>query len=275
MRLVCAHMNHGLIKKEGKRHQIFSENLARRLHIPFYSKTIDVRRVASRMGRSIEEAGRIERYRFFTEVAARTRRRKIATAHTLDDQAETVLLRILRGTGLRGLAAIPAKRKEGRFQIIRPFLETRKKDILSFLKQNTIGFCADKTNKNPDFARNRVRGWLIPQIEKHFDRNIQESLAQLAESSALAADYLEKEAKLRSSRGTKISIKELLKMHPALQRETIFQSLLKAKGDLKKISHSHILSILAMASSPTKHGLLHLPDIKVQKINTVLNFKTT
>ncbi|MBI3252103.1 MAG: tRNA lysidine(34) synthetase TilS [Candidatus Omnitrophica bacterium] len=184
LRLYAAHLNHGL-QEEAASHEILSKKLAQSLGFPFHSKKLNIRRLAKERRRSIEETGRDERYRFFAEVARRTRAKKIATAHTLDDQAETVLLRILRGTGLRGLAGIPVKRRHGRrLMVIRPFLETPKKTILDFLQKNKIPFAKDPTNRNLGFARNRVRHWLIPQIERRFGRNIRRTLVRLAESAA-------------------------------------------------------------------------------------------
>ena len=106
--------------------------------------------------------GRIERYSFFEEIAAKNRSNKIVTAHTLDDQAETMLLRLLRGSGVKGLIGIPYKRQQGKFQVVRPFLSTEKKAILTFLKENRLSYLQDKTNKDISFTRNRIRHRLLP-----------------------------------------------------------------------------------------------------------------
>src|SRR3989344_6614958 len=126
LKIVAAHLNHGLSKKQAHSFYVLAKEAAEALKVPFYSKTVAVKRLAKRDKRSLEEMGRMVRYRFFEEIAAKTKCRKSATAHTLDDQAETVLMRIFRGSGLRGLTGIPYKRKQGRFELIRPLLSVEK-----------------------------------------------------------------------------------------------------------------------------------------------------
>ena len=174
-----AHLNHGLFKSESKKYFQLVKKTAAALGVPLYSKSIDLRNLAKKRRRSIEEMGRIERYSFFESIAAKTHSNKIVTAHTLDDQAETVLLRLLRGSGLKGLMGIPAKRSQGKYQVVRPLLSTEKKELLSFLKENKIQYLQDKTNTDTAFTRNRVRHRLIPLLVKSYNPQIKNSLANL------------------------------------------------------------------------------------------------
>ena len=122
LRLYAAHLDHGL-SKAARRYAACARRLSERLGVPFFEARANVRRVARAAGRSLEEAGRLERYKFFQTIAQRCGAHKIATAHTRDDQAETILMRLLRGAGLRGLSGIPARRPEGRYTVIRPLLD--------------------------------------------------------------------------------------------------------------------------------------------------------
>src|SRR3989344_2875630 len=137
LKIIAAHLNHGLSKKQARSFYALAKKSAETLKIPFYSKTVSVKRLAKRNKRSLEEMGRLVRYQFFEEIAAKTKCRKIATAHTLDDQAETVLMRIFRGAGLRGLTGIPYKRRQGKFEVIRPLLSVEKAALAAFLKENS------------------------------------------------------------------------------------------------------------------------------------------
>ncbi len=157
LKIVAAHMDHQLVKTQASSHFKIAKQAALHLKVPFYHKTISVKDLAKKNKQSIEEAGRAARYQFFEEVSKKSKANKIATAHTLDDQAETLLMRIIRGTGLPGLAGIPCVRMQGKYQLIRPVLSTRKHELLLFLKQNGIPYGKDKTNDDRAFTRNRVR----------------------------------------------------------------------------------------------------------------------
>ena len=283
LRIAVAHVNHGLSKKQNDRHEALARRFSSQAGIPFYSKSIRLKETARKWKRSLEETGRIERYRFFETVAGKTRSHKIATAHTLDDQAETVLLRLSRGSGLRGIAGIPPKRTQGNFEIIRPLILCEKKDLIRFLTEEKIPFGVDKTNRRRAFTRNRVRFDLLPQMEKNFNPQIKEALASLGAASQSAMDYLERAAKksfkrcVRSGVGkgtVRLAIPALRAFHPAIQREVIFLALLKNKGDLTQICSSHIEAIMEIVNTGKPILETHLPGpLRVLKRGETLEFR--
>jgi len=183
LKIAVAHVHHGLSAQNGRGERL-ARQTARSFGLPFYSKKISVRLLAKKDRSSLEEAGRDARYSFFSALARRLRMNKVATAHTLDDQAETVLMRIVRGCGLHGLKGIPVKRSLGNAQVIRPLLSCRKKELLHFLEQNNIPFQSDRSNRSARFTRNRVRNELLPWIGKNLNPSIHATLAGFAERAA-------------------------------------------------------------------------------------------
>lgn len=255
--ICAAHLNHQISPRQSRRYELFSEKLARRLGVPFFKKTVNLRKIADQQRRTLEETGRIERYRFFSEVARHVRANKIATAHTLDDQAETVLMRLARGAGLRGLAGIPAKRTVDRFQIIRPFIGTPKKEIFHFLKKNHESFCQDPSNRRDLFTRNRIRNRLIPWMERELNPRVKESLFDLSRICSDAQNWFEwiasKELKKcmlqKKTDRLVLDISKLKRLHRAVLSEAIFQALSVLSGGRLRFGSRHIDAICDMINS--------------------------
>jgi len=151
------------------------KRLCESLQVPLF---LEKRPVRKKKGQSPEEAARLARYDFLTRVAKQNAFSRIATAHHRDDQAETVLMRVLTGSGLSGLKGIRAR--NGKF--IRPLLGTSKAEILSYLKKRRQPFCTDQTNKDVRFLRNRIRHRLLPYLEREFGAHVVRTLARLAEN---------------------------------------------------------------------------------------------
>jgi tRNA(Ile)-lysidine synthase len=160
--LGIAHLNHMLRGDESDRDENFVKGLADRFSIPCYARKVDVRAEARKTGKSLQHTGRDVRYRFFDEIAEQIRFDKIAIAHNLDDQIETFLLRIVKGTGIRGLSSIPMQR--GR--IIRPFLPAYRAEIESYAKIRVLPFVEDSSNVKSVYERNFVRHEIIPVMER-------------------------------------------------------------------------------------------------------------
>ncbi|HNR65760.1 MAG TPA: tRNA lysidine(34) synthetase TilS, partial [Atribacterota bacterium] len=151
--LMVAHVHHGIRKKEADVEARFVRLKSFHLGLPFQQKFLSVPRMAKEKGLSIEQAGRRARYEFFLELADKYQAQKIALGHHADDQIETILMRLIRGSGLRGLRGIPPKR--GVF--IRPLIECTREEIEAYCKRRKLTFCFDSTNKEPMYLRNKIR----------------------------------------------------------------------------------------------------------------------
>ncbi|MFA5139606.1 MAG: tRNA lysidine(34) synthetase TilS [Elusimicrobiota bacterium] len=182
LRLSMLHIHHGLRGREADQDAAFVERLACGLGVRLTVKRIPVRDFARSERRSLEDAARVLRYRAFAELASRLHCNKVATGHQLDDQAETVLMHLLRGTKAKGLAGIPAKRPLGkrRIELIRPLLPLSRKDILEYLRAYGLTWRLDRTNASDRFTRNWVRRKLLPLLETR-NPSIREHLAAIAE----------------------------------------------------------------------------------------------
>ena len=160
--LFAAHVNHNLRGKDSDADEAFVKKLCAELNIPLLITGVDVKKFKAKEKFSTEEAARILRYEALRKSADKFGCGKIITAHTSDDNTETVLLNLAKGTGLSGVAGIPVKRGK----IIRPLLSVEKSEILEYLKKNKIPYRIDKTNEENDFQRNYVRNKLIPGLKK-------------------------------------------------------------------------------------------------------------
>jgi len=180
LRLSMLHVHHGLRGKEADRDAAFVARLASRLGIPLAIKRISVRDFAKRERRSLEDAARVLRYRTLAERAVASGCNKVAAGHQLDDQAETVLMHLLRGTKARGLAGIPAKRPlKGKVALIRPLLILRREDVLEYLRAYGLRLRKDRSNDSERFTRNWVRRRLLPLLETR-NPSIREHLTAIA-----------------------------------------------------------------------------------------------
>ena len=271
LNLHVAHVDH-LLRKDSGKDASFVKILACRLALPISSTKVDIKRI-SKNG-SVEEIARNARLSFFFKEAARIKAKKVALGHNSDDQAETVLMRILRGAGLYGLAGILPKRKIGGFEIIRPLLEIRRKEIEAYLKQKHIKARIDLSNLEDLYLRNKIRNKLLPLLEKDYNRNIKEVLANMAQSAGTDYDYLLSEVE-RKSKGVenKVNLARLLKLHPAIRRLIVRQIIIKLKGDTRRMTFQHIKEIEDLILNRPIGSVVNLPKaISVVKNNDSLIF---
>ncbi len=170
--LFACHVNHNLRGKDSDADELFCKKTCDELGVKYFSASVDVKSVAKKNKLSIEEAARDLRYDEFNRIAEENKLNKIATAHNKNDNAETVLLNLFKGTGLSGLSGIPIKRDN----IIRPLLCLNKIEILEYLKENEIEYRIDRSNLQNDFKRNFIRNELVPKIEKEINPSLNEAL---------------------------------------------------------------------------------------------------
>ncbi|MFA6358453.1 MAG: tRNA lysidine(34) synthetase TilS [Candidatus Omnitrophota bacterium] len=270
--LHIAHIDHNLRKGSGS-DAIFVKNLAKKINIPV--STLLINPELFKESGSLEELCRDARLDFFIKTAKKIKADKVALGHNLNDQSETVLMRLLRGTGLSGLSGISPKRVIKGVTFIRPLLETSRYDIDKYLKLKKIKPCIDSTNKEDLFFRNKIRHNLIPLLKSKYNQNIVTVLANLTESVSYDYEYLNRVAQ-KSAKGSpprKLSIKKLLKLHPAILRLKIRQSISNIQGDTRRIGFVHVKEIEDLLKHRPKGSIVDLPKgVSVQKTNNSLRF---
>lgn len=192
IRVVAAHLNHTTRGSQSDADAAFVEETAARLGVDCLTDKRDVPRMAREQGSGIEETGRHERYAFFERVCIRTAAHTVAVAHHADDQAETVLHRIARGTGLRGLAGMPASRPLSHgsaIRLIRPLLGFTRADLREYLASHQIPFREDTTNLDLEPIRNRIRNVVLPVLEQQINPQVRGALIRLAEQARWFESY--------------------------------------------------------------------------------------
>jgi tRNA(Ile)-lysidine synthase len=271
LKLHVAHLDHSL-RPDSAKDAAFVKNLARKLGLPLTKAKIQRRKLTGRG--SPEENARNARFDFFFRIARGIKADKIALGHNLDDQAETVLMRILRGAGLSGLAGILPKRQICGFWIIRPLIEVRRKEIEAYLRHRRIWPRIDSSNKEDIYLRNRIRNKLLPLLEKEYNSNIREVLSNTGESVGYDYDYLNrKAASLAARSGRRIDLVKLLRLHPSLRRLLLRLSIARLKGDTRRITFRHIREIEDLIVSRPLNSVVDLPKgISVVKKKKALVF---
>jgi tRNA(Ile)-lysidine synthase len=262
LRLGLAHLDHGLRGAESRRDADFVRALARRLALPLHTARADLGGPRS----GIEARGREARYAFFNAVCRQSGYRVLATGHQADDNAEHVLMALMRGSGPRGLAGIPPSRPSTDCRVIRPLLAVRRHEIRDFLQTAGVDWVEDSSNRSPDHARNRVRHRLLPLMAAEFNPEIVTSLNRLAGILRAEERWLTPvvEGHLAGCRltappgGVVLDAKALLKMPTAARRRVLRTAVAQAKGDLRRIALVHVDALTGLMRSGD--GELHLPD---------------
>jgi tRNA(Ile)-lysidine synthase len=190
--LVAAHVNHGLRGADSDADEQFVAELCVSLGLPHACRKLPVALDAAHRDQSIETTARDLRLQYFSEFAAQYHTAWVATAHTADDQAETVLHRIIRGTGVAGLSGIPFTRTlTTNVTVIRPLLEVTRAEVLEFLRNKGQTYREDHSNRDLVFTRNRLRHELIPYLAQHFNPQVGDALIRLARNAAEAQSVVE------------------------------------------------------------------------------------
>ena len=279
IKLYAAHINHCLRGKESDEDESYAEKFCEEIGIEFYSKRVDINEMAQKLNMSSETAGREARYNFFEELKFKLGANKVALAHNLNDQAETVLMRIIRGSGIEGLQGIKPIR-DGIY--IRPILVLSRSEIENYCEENRLNPRTDKSNFENIYNRNKVRLELIPYIKENFNKDIINTLNRLAGIVSRDNEYMESIAQEKYlvycvTKGNIVTLSgELVKEQEAIVSRVIRKALLEIKGDLKNIELIHVNDIIELFTLGTGKGI-HLPggihaeniygDINIYKYN--------
>lgn len=272
LRLTVAHLNHGLRGSESDAEELFVRRLSAELGVEALCETVDIGSLASGKGRSQEEVGREERYRFLEGAARRCGAGKIATGHHRGDQAETVLMNLLRGSGPEGLKGILPVRS-GR--IIRPLLEVDRAEIVAYLRRTGSACMTDSSNLSPLFLRNRIRAELIPELRANYNPRLVEALCHTAGIIRREDDYLKQVVRRvidgwgvdPGAAAATLPVADLCGLHEALQGRIVKLLLETAAPSQNGISHRHIAAVLALSrKAGGRSRSLDLPfGIRVEK----------
>ncbi len=253
--LFAVHVNHGIRKDEAQRDENFVKDLCQHIGIQFESVRGDVPLIAKTLSMSEEEAGRHLRYETFYSYFKSFNADKIAVAHNLNDRAETLIMRLCRGTGLTGLRGIPPVRDV----IIRPLIDCTREEIEQWLKNKNQEFCTDSSNLSDGYTRNKIRLNVIPYLEKEINKG---AIANIVKTSVIVSqedDFVEEEAKklydksLAKTAGNALyfKIKELECGHEVLQRRVIRQGFRSLNKEIKDLTMQHINSVMDIIKGET------------------------
>jgi tRNA(Ile)-lysidine synthase len=265
----AAHFNHGIRGVGAEEDELFCRDLCEDRGVPFYSETADVPAYAKENGLSIETAGRLLRYDFLGRVKKSTGCGCIAVAHHMNDNAESILLHLARGSGLAGLVGMKPKRDD----IIRPLLIASKKEIEAHLEEEGILYCTDETNLIPDGSRNRIRLDVVPYLEAHINPAIVPTLCSMAELLAHDEEYLAEQArreyeKVRREGGfLRAPVEEL----PYPIKTRVIRIALAEAGAIVDIERVHVEAIAELLGARTG-ARLTLPHIEAWTSYDMIKF---
>ena len=264
IKIYVAHINH-MLREEADEETKYVMGFCERIGVEFFAKRINVVEIAKKLKIGTEEAGRNVRYEFFEEVAKKVNANKIATAHNSNDNAETVLMNIIRGTSISGLKGIE-KVRDGKF--IRPIIECNRQEVEEYCKEEKLEPRYDKTNYENIYTRNKIRNLLIPYLQKEFNQNIIEGINRLSELAADNEEFLnnivENEYKKLSIIGDNIinsdgeekinntiilNLKEFNKLDYVIKSKLILYTISKVYGKITGIEKIHIDDIIKLCKN--------------------------
>ena len=266
LRLAVVHLNHCLRGQESDRDDEFVAALADKLNMPFFHDKKDVKAYQRRRRISLEEAARQVRYDFFDEIMANHGFDKIALGHHSNDNAELVLMNLLRGSGPLGMGGIAAVRDS---KIVRPLIHLKRSEILAYVSEKNLAFVTDASNSDPSYRRNHIRHHLIPELKKSYNPAILDSLNRLGEilqaedqwiDQTLGPVFADTISEDTSGNGVNVDLCAINAMHPAAARRVIRKAILRVKQNLRRISFTHIDAIIDLARKDRPGGCLDLPD---------------
>ena len=258
--LYAIHVHHGIRKEGAERDSEFCRALCKRLGVAFSEYRVDVPKEAREQGIGEEEAGRAARYRIFGEAAEQLHADAVAVAHHKDDNAETILFRLCRGTGIRGLCGIPAVSNpfpDPSIRLIRPLLPFTREEILAELRRREEIFCTDETNDETVYARNRIRMEIMPLL-KTVNSEAPEHVAALSEHAEMIMELLQKETEKAYSEAVSEGFlyAERLKAYPRIvRREVLLKFAKELAGAEKDFTEQHAEAMEQLLRGPVSKEL--------------------
>jgi len=276
--IAAVHVNHMLRGDEAFKDEEYASDLCDALDIKFFSKRIDINAISKQRGISHELAGREERYKFFKLISKENGYNKIAVAHNANDQAETILMNIMRGTGIEGLCGIRSKREGG---IIRPILCLSREEIERYCSANNLNPRIDKSNFENIYSRNKVRLDILPYMKENFNKDIIDTINRMANLLQIDNDFIEKECHNYYKRyctniDKKLIIsREAFSIEKAILTRIIKKALIEFTGKHTNFEMKHVYEIIALANNSTNKKISIPNGVVVENIygDIYLKFK--
>lgn len=271
LRLHVVHVNHLLRGRDAEQDAAFVAETCRSLEVPCTVESVDVARLAEAEGESVEEVGRRCRFEIYERMCVETDSRLVALGHHADDNAETILHRILRGTGLRGLTGIrPSRplRPDGEIRIIRPMLHFRRAEILEYVDERGIAYRDDASNASSAHTRNRIRNDLLPLLREWFNPQVEEALIRLADQAGGVQAYLAETGERMldalvvewDDRQLVLHCPPLVRKPRVIQTELIQRAILRMGFAEGNLTYEHLNAVADLAAGSEGSKTLHLPD---------------
>ncbi|MBI4278998.1 MAG: tRNA lysidine(34) synthetase TilS [Armatimonadetes bacterium] len=268
--LHAAHFNHRL-RPGADEDARFVQALAARLGVPCHVGEADPASRRAGPRRSMEDWARHARYAFLEEVARRTGAARVALAHTADDQAETVLMRLLRGAGAAGLAGMAPRRPLGSAEVIRPLLEVTRAEVVAYLQVCALTWREDETNRDLAPLRNRIRHEIIPHLARAAHGRVADALRRAGallrdDEMVLTALAVEALGRLAHGDGARLRLARpgFCALPPALQRRVLREAIRRVRGTLIDLTMEHVERARGLAASRDDGAEIHLPGVAVR-----------
>ncbi|MDB3485113.1 tRNA lysidine(34) synthetase TilS [Clostridioides difficile] len=262
--IYAAHLNHQIRGIEAQKDALYVSKLCEDMGIIFFVKSINVPKYCENEGLSLEEGARKLRYEMFYEIKDKIKANKIAIGHNLNDQAETVMMRIMRGTGLKGLKGIDYIRDNC---IIRPILDVERNEIEEYCEAYNLNPRIDKTNLENIYTRNKIRLDLLPYMKDNFNSNVIESIVRMSNSLKSDNDYIEKEAEakfrevsnIKEKGFVEINLDDFVCLHDAIKVRVLRNSIKHILGDTNFVDQRHIEDLMSLEDNSKVNKMLTLP----------------
>ena len=258
--IYAAHVNHCIRGAEADRDEAFCASVAKDYGIPFFVKRVDIPALAQKLGKSVELCARDERYAFFAEIMREHSIPLLATAHNADDNLETLIFNLSRGSGLSGLCGIPPKRKCPEGTLIRPILLMSKAEVLSYCKENELLFVTDSTNVDTDYTRNKIRAEIIPvmrEIASSPEKKASEASALLRRDNEFL-NRLADELLSGIDPDGSIDVEKLLSAHESISSRALMRLFESVTNE--SLQEVHVNSILELCRLGKSNSRVSLPS---------------
>ena len=275
-KIVVAHINH-LIREDSTDDEQFVENTCKKMNIPFYKKRVEVEKIAKDKKRGTEETGRIIRYEFFDKVAEKVNANKIAIAHNMNDNAETMLLNLLRGCGMSGLEGIQPE-EYGKY--IRPLINCSREEIENYCEKNNLNPRIDSTNKENIYNRNIIRNKIIPEL-KLINSNFVENVSRTSKIIRSNNEYIAKQSHIiydeivcsEDQKNISIKLEAFNKQEETIKQRIVIIAIEKLIGNVRNVEKVNIDDVIRIANRNigNKYTMIN-KKIKAYVKNGYLNF---